>query len=527
MLVSKTGLPNAYGARLPVKTNLNVAAWDFYLKDYHDQHVAVFSRYGWPISYKADKLPSSTIKNHPSAEQFYEHVEHYINTELSYQAIAGPFKENPLNQPLICCPLQTVPKRGSTKRRVVMDLSFPNNESVNSGIPNNAYLNDPYKLRLPGIDRLCQFILQHGRGCLIYKKDLRRAYRQLPIDPKDYNLLGFVFNGAYYFDLRCPFGLRSSAMICQRTTSAVIHILTQFGFTADVYLDDFYGAEESTRSTEAYNTLQSLFDQLGLQSSPEKDCFPSTNMVCLGIEVDTVNFSLSVPQERVDDLLQELATWKSKALYSVKNLQSLLGKLSFVTACVQSGRIFMSRLLNNLRAFPSSQRNIAVTQAMKADIDWWLTFLPQFNGTSIIKSPTWNYEDLHFTTDSCLQGGGATCLDQCMQFRLPQEVINDAKHISAMELYVIVVAARVWASVLAHRRVLVSCDNQAAVITINSGAARDMFMQRCLRQLWLTASLHDFELRASHIPGMHNSLADALSRWNNDSRYQEYFYAYA
>ncbi|KAK3739170.1 hypothetical protein QZH41_007002 [Actinostola sp. cb2023] len=160
------------------------------------------------------------------------------------------------------------------------------------GIPNNAYLNDPYKLRLPGIDRLCQFILQHGRGCLIYKKDLRRAYRQLPIDPKDYNLLGFVFNGAYYFDLRCPFGLRSSAMICQRTTSAVIHILKKIGFTADVYLDDFYGAEESTRSTEAFNTLQSLFDPLGLQSSPEKDCFPSTNMRLYM----TLNFELHIFQ---------------------------------------------------------------------------------------------------------------------------------------------------------------------------------------------------------------------------------------
>ena len=114
------------------------------------------------------------------------------------------------------------------------------NSSVNSGISASSYLNEPYKLRLPGIDRLCQFILQHGRGCLLYKKDLQRAYRQLPIDPKDYNLLGFPFNGRLYFDTRCPFGLRTSAMICQRTTSAVIYIFTQRGYTADVYLDEFY-----------------------------------------------------------------------------------------------------------------------------------------------------------------------------------------------------------------------------------------------------------------------------------------------
>ena len=243
LLVSKSEYPNAFGARLPVITQLNISAWEFYLQSYHDAHVVDFLRFGWPVSYTAENLPTSSSSNHPSAVDFADHVEHYINTELGYHAIAGPFSTNPLHQPLICSPLQTVPKRGSNQRRVVMDLSYPPQLSVNSGITASSYLNEPYKLRLPGIDRLCQFILHHGRGCLLYKKDLRRAYRQLPIDPKDYHLLGFTFNGRLYFNTRCPFGLQTSAMICQRTTSAVIYIFTQHGYTADVYLDDFYGAE--------------------------------------------------------------------------------------------------------------------------------------------------------------------------------------------------------------------------------------------------------------------------------------------
>ena len=181
------------------------------------------------VSYTAENLPTSSSSNHPSAVDFTDHVEHYINTELGYHAIAGPFSTNPLHQPLICSPLQTVPKRGSNQQRIVMDLSYPPQLSVNSGITASSYLNKPYKLRLPGIDRLCQFTLHHGRGCLLYKKDLHRAYRQLPIDPKDYHLLGFTFNGRLYFDTRCPFGLQTSAMICQRTTSAVIYIFTQHG----------------------------------------------------------------------------------------------------------------------------------------------------------------------------------------------------------------------------------------------------------------------------------------------------------
>ena len=176
-----------------------------------------------------------------------------------------------------------------------MDLSFPPDRSVNSAIPLNTCLDSPFKLRLPGIDRLCELILSKGRGCLIYKKDLQRAYRQIPIDPRDYHLLGFNFDNQFYFDTRCPFGLRTSAMICQRTTKAVIYIFTQSDFSADVYLDDFYGAEVPALANTAFATLQTLFDSLGLVSSPDKDSPPAVEMVCLGILVNTEDLTLRVP----------------------------------------------------------------------------------------------------------------------------------------------------------------------------------------------------------------------------------------
>ena len=85
---------------------------------------------------------------------------------------SGPFQKNPLHQHLICFTLQTVPKRGSTKRQAVMDLSYPPSFSVNSGISSFAYLDSPFKLRLLEIDRLREFILLKGRGFHVFKRDL-------------------------------------------------------------------------------------------------------------------------------------------------------------------------------------------------------------------------------------------------------------------------------------------------------------------------------------------------------------------
>lgn len=95
-------------------------------------------------------------------------------------------------------------------------------------------------------------------------------------------------------------------------------------------------------------------------------------------------------------------------------------------------------------------------------------------------------------------------------------------HISALELFTIVVAVKFWAPVLQHQRFIISCDNEAAVTVINSGSTRDPFMQRCLRELWFLSALHDFDIRTRHIPGEHNLLADALSRWD-DPAYQVHF----
>ena len=98
-------------------------------------------------------------------------------------------------------------------------------------------------------------------------------------------------------------------MICQRTTGAVIHVFTLEGYSADIYLDDFYGAEYPSVAPAAFVRLQELFDELGLQSSPEKDCQPWTRMVCLGTLVDTKQTLFEVPQDRVSDLQAELSQW--------------------------------------------------------------------------------------------------------------------------------------------------------------------------------------------------------------------------
>ena len=59
-----------------------------------------------------------------------------------------------------------------------MDLSFPVSCSVNDGIPKDTFLGEPFQLCLPGVEALATLIRHCRPNCLIFKKDLLRAYQQ-------------------------------------------------------------------------------------------------------------------------------------------------------------------------------------------------------------------------------------------------------------------------------------------------------------------------------------------------------------
>jgi len=508
-------VPNFQGARCPVVSTFNIDNWTSYLEHYEDKIVIEFLRYGWPINFDRTFLPISTLCNHPSAQANAHYLSNYVISELSFDSICGPFSCNPFDVDCVISPLLCVTKRDSDKLRVVHDLSFPDNLSVNSGISKDSYLDIPYTLRLPGIDRLVTFINHYGQGCHVFKKDLSRAYRQLPVDPRDYHLLGFQVDGQFYFHTRFPFGLRSAALACQRTNRAVVYILNQMDILVDVYIDDFYGAASSDQSASSFQKMNSVFSDLGLAASAEKDVSPCTNMICLGIEVDTDRMTLTVPDFRVQELRSELSSWLSCDNYSKRELQQLLGKLSFVSACVRPGRIFMCRLLNALRQFPDSRSaRVDITDSMKDDIRWWVALLQHYNGVSVVPRESIIADAHLFATDACLRGCGAICFNEYFKCSFPDDFFGF--HINELEFLTILVAVKLWAPRLQGLSLELASDNTMCVSVINNHRSSNLFVQRCLRELWTVLSLFNITLTARYVASKQNVLADWLSRYYTD-----------
>ena len=69
------------------------------------------------------------------------------------------------------------------------------------------------KRTFPRVDDFAHRIHLLGRHCMMFKIDLSRYFRQIPLDPGDYSLIGYVINGQIYFDKVLPMGMRSAPYI--------------------------------------------------------------------------------------------------------------------------------------------------------------------------------------------------------------------------------------------------------------------------------------------------------------------------
>ena len=90
-----------------------------------------------------------------------------------------------------------------------------------------------------------------------------------------------------------------------------------------------------------------------------------------------------------------------------------------------------------------------------------------------------------------------------------------AKHITVKELFPIVLALKLWPGYLKSMQLLVLCDNEAVVYAINKQSSRDKALMSLIRTMTVTLMQCNVVLRAKHVPGKQNVVADSLSRFQD------------
>jgi len=488
---------------IKVQSSLKPQRWRSLLALYPDpdfaEIIAGIAEYGARVGYEGPVLRIRG-RNHHSVLRIPTEITDNIVSEVAIGRVKEVLM---LPQFYYISPLGAVQKRlnGALNGwRRIHDLSYPRGKSVNDGIRE-----DYGSLMYQTIDDAIRLVKKHGQRCVLRKRDLKDAFRMIPISPLDYWLFLFEWNGKLYVDIFLPFGLRTSPFLFNLFSEG-LHWILEWVFGRDLvhYLDDFFLVNDP--DPEFFSSLVSY---LGLIENIKKRK-DGWVVDFTGIELDSYDMIARLPKdkhERAIAAVQRLLTIDS---VTHRTLEKLLGFLSFCARVIPLGRPFLRNLFNLLQRLshlhPYAMRSLSA--AAKRDLLWWSTLLPRWSGTLLI-TPTRRQTVLHCDA-SGVKGIGSWWDHQAFSTRLPRQ--HRTKKIDWKEAYAVLFAFAKWGELWAGQSVLVMSDNAVVVNAINARTVHGQAIDP-LQLLFLTAALYDIEISSNWLSSQDNWIADALSRF--------------
>lgn len=411
-----------------------------------------------------------------------------------------------------CSPFGVIPKKNRPNRwRLIVDLSSPEGHSVNDGIDRELA-----SLSYVSVDDVVSRVLRLGKGARLAKMDIKQAYRNVPVHPNDRSMLGMSWKGEVFVDATLPFGLRSAPLIFTALADALQWIMKKRGASwLEHYLDDFVtvGPPGSQECMENMMIMHAACKEVGLPVEADKDEGPATVITFLGIELDTEGLEIRLPQEKLQHTRAILACWRGRKACRKRELLSLIGVLSHASKAVRAGRSFLRRLIDLSTTARHLDQYIRLNREARADIEWWHRYSEQWNGTAMMAIGRGAAPIATVISDASGNWGcGAYSGMSWFMLKWSGPIRNC--HITVKELAPIVVAAALWGRNWTGETVWVRCDNSAVVSIINCGTSKNAEAMQLMRCLAFIAARLEFRLVASHIRGVDNILADALSRDN-------------
>ena len=495
-------------------TPLIISAWKQSLKDHPDKDFAGYIlsgiQHGFHIGVVRSKaLRSSRDGNLPSVRELPSLVVEHLAAELRAGRILGPL---PPHLAKLCqvSPIGLIPKPHQPGRyRLIVDLSSPHGESVYDAIPV-----DPCHMHYSSVLDAAALVRHLGRGTVLAKIDLLHAYRIIPVHSDDHPLLGIKWEQDTFIDTALPFGLRSAPKIFSAFADALAWTMRQRGIIWQLhYLDDFLFLG-SPKSADCASALRQAIDTcklLGVPVAAHKTEGPSTCLTFLGIHIDTVAMCLSLAEDKLAWIKSMVLQWRSRRTATKRELQSLIGHLSHAAIVVLPGRTFLRRMIDLMKVAKLPHHHIRLTADFRSDLQWWASFLPGWNGRSIMPQP----EPTHTVMSDASGSWGCGAVSDSGAFFQVQWTQSWAQvNIAVKEMLPVVIAVAIWGQSWEQSMLLVRSDNMSVVHALSAGTAKDSQLMHLLRCLHFFTASYQIGLFAKHIAGVANSAADALSRNN-------------
>ena len=361
-----------------VPNQLKPGPWRYYLDSEPDKHTADYLwkgvTRGFAIVDDDANIDSYECSNYESCLSGDSHI--FIDDLIIKELLDEKYVRADVKP---CCvhALGAVKKSYGTYRPIT-DCRRPLHKSINN------YMTTTFEsFNYATTDQVSELLTQ---GCYMATVDIASAYRSDPIRPDQWTFQGisWLLEGVrtYLYDVRLCFGLRCAPFVFTQISNFIVRVMSRLGFKNVIsYIDDFIVVEPTRdRCVAGQATLFELLGSLGFEVAWKKCAAPSTQVRYLGIIFDSVDMTLSLPDDKMQKLFTELSFFDMRTRATKRQIQRLCGILAHCAKVVRGGRIFSSRVIDLLKALPEGNPRIRLTDEFHLDLQWWIEFASVFNG---------------------------------------------------------------------------------------------------------------------------------------------------
>ena len=206
--------------------------------------------------------------------------------------------------------------------------------------------------------------------------DLQDAFLMLGMHPSFQKFLCFEWLGVRYCFTAMPFGLTAAPRIFTKVLKVVLVFLHKKGVRVIAWFDDIIILASSYNLLREHLFLTRLtLRSLGFIINESKSSLtPSNTMSHLGYDWDTIDFTLSVPIDKVQNLKNQCAEAMSGPV-SLRSLQRILGviesfKIGFPYAALRY-RALQREVASHISQGFSWDTKIISSPLSLRDLLWW------------------------------------------------------------------------------------------------------------------------------------------------------------
>ena len=242
---------------------------------------------------------------------------------------------------------------------------------------------------------------------------------------------------------------------------------------------------------------------------PPSKLVPKQVFNFVGYQFDLKEGRVRPTEDRWQTLTDKIRSIMSDPVYPVRQFMSLIGLLTATEKQVHQGRLHMRpiqwHLKNNWRVPESLEKVIPVPKSLHPHLRWWLE-----ESNVLLGQPLHPLKHaLQIFTDTSKEGWGTHEHTARGAWSLPESKL----HINHLELKAVFLALKEFRTLVCNKTVLIATDNITVVAYINKeGVMKSGSLCALLWRILSWCTRQQVTLRARHVPGRLNMIADKLSR---------------